>query len=134
MQPQTMTTNPDRVREVTPPHVNAKIDHRTRLAVATARAGGSPAAARRLRELDREWDVERALMLFFSVAGGLSHELSRLPRARWMRHVLRVQLAFLGYHALVGWCPPLALLRRLGYRTKQEIQAERAALLSDARP
>ena len=31
-------------------------------------------------------------------------------------------------HALQGWCPPLAVLRRLGFRTAKEINEERFAL------
>jgi hypothetical protein len=31
-------------------------------------------------------------------------------------------------HAVQGWCPPVPLLRRLGYRTSREIDIERVAL------
>jgi hypothetical protein len=31
-------------------------------------------------------------------------------------------------HALQGWCPPVPVLRRLGYRTQPEIEEERCAL------
>jgi hypothetical protein len=37
-------------------------------------------------------------------------------------------MAFLMTHAAIGWCPPVALFRRLGYRTKSEIEAERSLL------
>lgn len=36
--------------------------------------------------------------------------------------------AFLLQHAVQGWCPPLPLLRRLGFRTADEINDERMAL------
>ena len=36
--------------------------------------------------------------------------------------------AFLFQHAVQGWCPPLPLLRRLGFRTATEIGQERYAL------
>ena len=35
---------------------------------------------------------------------------------------------FLLQHALQGWCPPVPLLRRLGFRTTAEIDYERYAL------
>ena len=35
---------------------------------------------------------------------------------------------FLLQHAVEGWCPPVPLLRRLGFRTEAEIQRERYAL------
>jgi hypothetical protein len=42
---------------------------------------------------------------------------------------------FMLQHVLQGWCPPLPLFRRLGFRTQQEIERERytlRALLRDA--
>ena len=35
---------------------------------------------------------------------------------------------FLLQHALQGWCPPVPVLRRLGVRTRLEIERERYAL------
>ena len=35
---------------------------------------------------------------------------------------------FLLQHALQGWCPPVPILRRQGFRTRHEIDAERQAL------
>lgn len=37
---------------------------------------------------------------------------------------------FLLQHAVQGWCPPLPVLRRLGFRTQPEIDYERYALKS----
>jgi hypothetical protein len=46
---------------------------------------------------------------------------------RWM--VLPVMvLSFLFLHAVQGWCPPVPVLRRLGVRTREEIDRERHAL------
>ncbi|MDO1449026.1 hypothetical protein Q0590_22300 [Rhodocytophaga aerolata] len=36
--------------------------------------------------------------------------------------------SFLLWHAIQGWCPPLPILRRLGYRTRKEIDTEKYAL------
>ncbi len=36
--------------------------------------------------------------------------------------------AFLFQHAVQGWCPPVPVLRRLGFRTTYEIDRERYAL------
>jgi hypothetical protein len=35
---------------------------------------------------------------------------------------------FFMQHALQGWCPPLPVFRRLGFRTQYEIEQERYAL------
>jgi hypothetical protein len=40
---------------------------------------------------------------------------------------------FLPQHALQGWCPPVPILRRLGFRTSREIFEERLALLAASR-
>jgi hypothetical protein len=36
--------------------------------------------------------------------------------------------AFLFQHAIQGWCPPVPILRRMGFRTASEIEQERQAL------
>lgn len=81
----------------------------------------------RLDELDHEWDIERALeanAASFSL-GGLA--LGILSNRRWL--ALPVFVAgFLLQHAVQGWCPPLPVLRRLGFRTQREIDQERYAL------
>ena len=35
---------------------------------------------------------------------------------------------FLLQHAIQGWCPPLPVFRKLGFRTRAEIEQERYAL------
>ena len=35
--------------------------------------------------------------------------------------------AFLFQHAVQGWCPPVLILRRLGFRTAREIETKRTA-------
>jgi hypothetical protein len=126
----------DRVRAHTAPLVNARIDDVTEEAVTDATAGGVMAIGRRLGHLDKEWDVDRALMATFSVLGGTSFLLSerfahRKP-GRFFRWLLRAQFAFLMVHAVVGWCPPASALRRLGFRTQREIERERRELLRNA--
>jgi hypothetical protein len=81
----------------------------------------------RLRELDDEWDVERMLETGSSALTitGLLLAVSR--DRRWLLLSLIVQ-GFFMQHALQGWCPPLPVLRRLGFRTQYEIEQERYAL------
>ncbi|HYE51145.1 MAG TPA: YgaP-like transmembrane domain [Azospirillaceae bacterium] len=81
----------------------------------------------RLRELDEEWDIERALGANAATLSllGLALGSTWSPRFRLLSAAVAV---FLLQHALHGWCPPVALLRRLGVRTASEIDAERQAL------
>jgi hypothetical protein len=81
----------------------------------------------RLRALDDEWDVERVLEANASTLILLGLTFSRFVDRRWIALPVGVA-AFLLQHALQGWCPPLPVLRRLGFRTMHEIDRERAAL------
>lgn len=46
----------------------------------------------------------------------------------WWLLLPGVVAAFLLQHAIQGWCPPVPLFRRLGFRTQTEIDYERYAL------
>ena len=123
----------DRVRAHTSRKALARIDRETQLSLDRHARGSLLAMLRRLAELDREWDLDRWLMIGFAGAAGTSAALSLWQASRRGRPgpftvVLAAQLFFLGFHALRGWAPPVAVLRRLGVRTRQEIEAERAAL------
>ena len=116
----------DPIRDQTSDASNLRIDRTTRGAI--DELPPLPAAVRvRLAELDREWTVDRALMLGFAVAISVSATRA-LRGGRLASLILRAQLGFLAYHALKRWCPPLPILRRLGIRSDLEIAAERVAL------
>jgi hypothetical protein len=122
----------DRVRGNTPDKVNREIDELT--ASYLSLVGTEPHAIRkRLWEIDREWHVDRALIGVFSVLGGFTAHRALLAAQRGHRFsgwrlLLWTQLGFLLHHAIRGWCPPVSVLRRLGFRTDKEIAAERIAL------
>lgn len=123
----------DRVRARGSRKANRRIDQETKLSLDRYARGSLLALLRRLGELDREWDLDRALMATFAVLGGTSATMSIIEASRRGRPgpftaVLGAQLAFLVLHAVRGWCPPVAVLRRLGFRTRQEIESERYAL------
>ena len=64
--------NGDRVREHTAQRVTERIDRIAEADIAAALAAGPDAAARRLAKLDYEWDIDRALMVTFALAGAAS--------------------------------------------------------------
>jgi hypothetical protein len=117
----------DRVRRHTAPPVNERIDALTRARI-SAVSQDHDRIVERLAELDHEWDIDRALMAQFATVGGLMLGLGVSRRSRVPLGVLGAQIVFLMQHAVFGWCPPASLFRRLGFRTQQEICAERAAL------
>ena len=117
----------DRVRGKTSDKVNREIDELTSEYLTLV--GTEPHAIRkRLWELDREWDVDRALIAAFSLIGGITAQRAfRSTRPGW-RLLFWTEIGFLVHHAIRGWCPPVFALRRLGFRTDKEIAAERMAL------
>lgn len=123
----------DQIRDRSSDRANQRIDDDTRQELAKAE---SPTTVhQRLAELDREWDIDRALMLNFAVIGG---GMAALALRSMRRHrklgvpgvLLFTQLGFLAYHAIRRWCPPMPVFRRLGFRSDREIAAERVELES----
>jgi hypothetical protein len=127
----------DRVRDHSSPAVNRRIDLTAQARAELCARQGRNAIVHRLGELDHEWDIDRALMANFALVGGAAYLLGLQryaerpllgPRRKGLLYLVGVQMAFLMTHAAIGWCPPVVLLRRLGYRTKSEIEAERVFL------
>jgi hypothetical protein len=81
----------------------------------------------RLQELDQEWDVERVLEVNASTLALSGVLLGATKDKRWLI-LSGVVTTFLLQHGLQGWCPPLTLLRKLGFRTRVEIEEERVSL------
>lgn len=122
-----MQKSSERVPEHTAPEVNREIRQKTLENVAKYAPGGSSVIQWRLDALDREWDIERLLeanAATFSLIG-LALGVLFSP---WFLLLPFAVAAFLLQHALQGWCPPLPIFRRMGVRTRQEINYERYAL------
>lgn len=117
-----------RVIENTAEHVNREIVRETERNIAYYREHPEEITTR-LAELDREWDIERALETGSSALTLTGLFMGITSSRKWLALSLTVQ-GFFMQHALQGWCPPLPLLRRLGFRTPDEINRERNALLA----
>lgn len=127
------TATTDRVRSNTAPEINARIRRET-VARLTTYAAHPERIPRRLAELDREWDIERAIELNASALMLMGTVFGVTRDRRWLALPALVS-GFLMQHAVQGWCPPVPVLRALGFRTADEINAERYALkLLQARP
>ena len=123
-----MTRNmTDRVQRNTSTKINEQISEQTAANIAQFTHARPYEIEQRLAELDEEWDIERYLETMapsFTLFGlGMAVSVSK----KWLLLPLVVQSFFL-QHALQGWCPPLPILRRLGIRTKDEIDREKYAL------
>jgi hypothetical protein len=116
----------ERVPAHTPANLNRAIQDDINIRV-RAHAADPMGIDERLSELDSEWDIERALEANASALAFAGVVLGATVDKRWLALPALVT-AFLFQHALQGWCPPVPLLRRLGFRTMREIDTERYAL------
>ena len=116
-----------RVPDNTAPHVNDEIRRRAEERIARVAASGPGAIAERLAQLDREWDTERTLEMNASLLAFTGVALGAFVSPLWLI-LPAVVTGFLFQHAVQGWCPPLPLFRRAGFRTQTEIDYERYAL------
>src|SRR5690606_33690297 len=88
------------------------------------RISADPAAiGRRLQELDAEWDIERAIEANASALAFIGVALGYFVHPYWLALPALVTI-FLFQRAIQGWCPPVPILRRMGFRTVYEIERE----------
>lgn len=118
----------ERVTKHTPPRVSEKIRLRAERALSQAAQNGPEAVRERLFELDREWDIERAIETQSAAGSLITLLLGRFVNRRFY-FLTGVIQAFMLQHALEGWAPQVPVFRRLGFRTPREIEDERNALI-----
>jgi hypothetical protein len=121
------TWEAERVRRNTAPEVNTRIDQK--IAETVHRFAGRPVEeiTRRIDEIEREWDIERVLETNASALALAGIGLAVACTKRWLA-LSGTVLGFLFLHGTQGWCPPVPLFRRMGVRTRSEIERERFAL------
>jgi hypothetical protein len=118
---------PDRVRRYTSEPQLRAIDAKTRQNVQMYGTQSREEIDRRIEQLRGEWSIERFLQLNVA-AVGLTTVLLALMRDRRWGYATCAGLAFFLFHAADGFDPPMPLLRRLGVRTRAEIDRETYAL------
>lgn len=121
-----MSSTFDRVPAHTSEEINQRIQNDIRKRVRHF-ATHPDAIPHRLRELREEWDIERAIEANASALAFTGVVLGVARDSRWLALPALVT-AFLFQHAIQGWCPPVPVLRRMGFRTAHEIEQERTAL------
>lgn len=106
---------------------NDRIQARTLHNLARYIGADDATLTQRIRELQREWDIERTVEAHAGGVSLLGLTLGALVNRRFL--VLPFAVAgFLVLHALVGLYPPLPVMRRIGIRTSAEINQEILAL------
>jgi hypothetical protein len=121
-----MPSTKERVPAHTAGHVNERI--RRDIEASVKHYSARPEEiGQRLRELDAEWDIERAIEANASAIAFIGTTLGFFVHPYWLALPALVT-AFLFQHAVQGWCPPIPILRRMGFRTVYEIEQEKQAL------
>lgn len=81
----------------------------------------------RLNELSEEWDVDRILQVGMSCASLMGFWFSLTRTRLWLLLPLVAAGGAL-HHGVTGQSPAADLVRRLGFRTRDEIESEMIAL------
>lgn len=118
----------DRVRNATREEVNQRIDMLTNSHIEFYANRPVWEIKERIKILEKEWDIERVLAVNASTLALSGLLLGITVNRKWLA-LPAIVLPFLLQHGLQGWCPPLPVLRRMGVRTREEIDREKYALL-----
>lgn len=123
----TLPLQTDRVRRNTADSVNRRIDRHTEDNIVCYSSQGNTAIRTRIGQLNKEWDIERALEITSGMNVLLGLGLAFTLNKKWLL-LSAISASFLVQHAIQGWCPPLPVFRWLGIRTKNEINREKDSL------
>lgn len=124
---ETIEKSGERVRKSTSRSQNREIDQEIFTNVAKYSAQGDEAIEARIHEVDKAWDIERTLELNAGIIGLAGAILALTVDKRWAI-VPGVVTTFLIQHAVQGWCPPLPLFRKMGIKSRPELDREKYAL------
>jgi hypothetical protein len=117
----------DRVRAHSNRVQNQRIDAQTQQCLQRYAPADREAISRHIDALNREWDVERYLQMNAGIVSVSGVVLGAMVGRRFL--VLpAVVFGFFFQHATQGWCPPLPVFRKMGVRTRREINQEKYAL------
>lgn len=117
----------DRVRANTPPEINLAIDTEIAAMVRFYASKTDYEIGKRIEELNKEWDIGHIVETRASAVSLIGIILG-LKRSKMWLILPTIASTFLLQYALQGWCPPVSMLRRFGFRTRQEIDLEKYAL------
>jgi hypothetical protein len=120
-------TEIDPVRSHTRPEVLEQIDSQIEERIRFYATQPKEAIARRIQELEREWDMERCLETNYATFALTGLLLGMIAGRKWFL-LTGAALGMLLQHAVQGCSPPVSLLRRFGVRTRGEIDREKYAL------
>lgn len=117
----------DRVRENTAQYVNEQLDERAADRVRGFARSSREEITARIKELEKEWSIERLIQSEAPVMalGGLG-----LGAAVSRKFLVLPAFVFgmVALHGIQGWYPMIPLFRRMGFRSRTEIDREKFAM------
>ena len=116
-----------RVSLRTDPKINADIRKQTVKNINLYKSCNESDINERVSKLGQEWDTERFMELNAAAITIISSYLGVRTGRLWFLLTGAVAV-FMLQHAFWGWCPVMPLIRKLGVRTIDEINNEKAAL------
>lgn len=118
---------PDRVRRYTSKNQRQRIDESMARRVRLYAQQSREVISERIIELRREWSIERYLQINVAAVGLSTAALAVTKNRNWGIATC-AGLAFFLFHATEGFDPPMPALRRMGVRSRAEINREIYAL------
>lgn len=117
----------DRIREHSDPVDNERVDREIEEHLREYAGKTRDEITKRIDELEDEWDIERVINANSAAFSVLGLVLGTAVNRRWL--LLPAFIAgFIAQYAVTGWSLQTSLFRRLGFRTREEIDRERYAL------
>ena len=107
--------------------INSAIRKKTLENLSLYKNSNSQLIAKRLKQLDCEWDTGRVLETSAGILILLSSYYGLKSKRYWFLVTGLIGI-FILFHSLKGWCPPLPLIRKCMIRTSEEIYNEKTAL------
>lgn len=117
----------DRVRAASDPAINAQIDEKIRELLTMYAGQSHTLISKRIKELEQEWEIERFMAVKASSLSFVGLVLGFVRARRWLLLPL-LALPLFFQHSTTGTCLLTPLARRMGFRTRHEIDAEKYAL------
>ncbi|MGO1059300.1 hypothetical protein ACTL32_09250 [Planococcus sp. FY231025] len=110
-----------------PDEINQRIERQIEANVGYFKQQNHDAIREHIELLEKEWDIEKMLKTGLAALTVATIFLSAKSTKKWG---LAAGIAgiFMAQQAAYGWSPPFAALRRLEFRTVEEIELERRAM------
>jgi hypothetical protein len=117
----------ERVRRSTSTKQNQEIDTEIINNIGEYQHKDAAAIETEIKKLDREWDIERTLEINAAILGLTGTLFAIFVNKKWAI-LPAIVTSFLVQHAIQGWCPPLPLFRKMGIKTRPELDRKKYAL------